>query len=111
VLFCPSKAAPGFLAILVVPSRTLSWLLGGGTPPAGNSIPAGQRRAGMVGVTGFEPCGLFVPNWDQVAAVLLSTRGGVPSAFLLGAPRSKRGPHHFWCGPLACGNTGRGDRI
>jgi hypothetical protein len=38
----------------------------------------------MVGVTGFEPGGLFVANWDQVAAVLLSTRGGVPSAFLLG---------------------------
>ena len=24
---------------------------------------------------------------------------------------SKRGPHHFWCGPVTCGNTGRGDRI
>jgi hypothetical protein len=24
---------------------------------------------------------------------------------------SKRGPHHFWCGPLTCGNAGRGDRI
>ena len=41
----------------------------------------------------------------------LSTRGGVPSVFLLGAPRSKGGPHHFWCGPLACGIAGRGDRI
>jgi len=24
---------------------------------------------------------------------------------------SKRGPHQFWFGHLACGNTGRGDRI
>ena len=24
---------------------------------------------------------------------------------------SKRGPRHFWCGSLTCGNTGRGDRI
>ena len=62
----------------------------------------------------------IVGEWDTArrkrhsrrsATCLLSTRSGVPSAFLLGTPRSKRGPHHFWCGPLACGNTGRGDRI
>src|SRR5664279_1974801 len=106
-----SSACRGGAGIPLLPTRPLWRSLGHGTPRAGNGIPAGQRPGGMVGVTGFELCCLFVPNEDQVAAVLLSTRSGVPSAFLLGAPRSKRGPHHFWCGPLACGNTGRGDRI
>ena len=53
------EVGPGFpfcsLMFLFVPSRPLSRLLEGGKPSAGNSIPAGQRPAGMVGVTGFEP--------------------------------------------------------
>ena len=53
------EVGPGFpfcsLMFLFVPSRPLSRGLGGGTPRAGNGIPAGQRPAGMVGVTGFEP--------------------------------------------------------
>src|SRR5665647_3610246 len=51
VFFCPSKSAPAFLFVpscsFFVPSRPLSRLLEGGKPRAGNSIPAGQRPAGI----------------------------------------------------------------
>jgi hypothetical protein len=58
VVLLPVEVGPcfpwGSPVFLLVPSRPLSRLLGGGTPRAGNSIPAVQRPAGMVGVTGFE---------------------------------------------------------
>jgi hypothetical protein len=80
----PVEVGPGFpwgcLVLLFVPSRPLSRLLGGGTSRAGCGIPAGQRPVALVGVTGFEPCGFFVPNGGpQVAAVPLSTGGGILS--------------------------------
>jgi hypothetical protein len=55
VFFCPSKSAPAFLLLPSCSSKPLSRLLEGGKPSLGNSIPAGQRPVGMVGVTGFEP--------------------------------------------------------
>src|ERR1035437_8332084 len=55
----PVEVGPAFpwgsLVFLLVPSRRLSRLLGGGTPRAGCGIPAGQRPVALVGVTGFEP--------------------------------------------------------
>ena len=58
VFFLPVEVGPGFpwgsLVFLLVPSRPLSRLLGGGTPRAGQGIPAGQRPVALVGVTGFE---------------------------------------------------------